>query len=222
MITKTTVFQYTILTTTAAFIGMFVALVFFVLPTQAHAATITSQISLGSSNANVTALQTFLATNPLVYPAGLVTGFYGPMTQTAVAQFQIAYGLPPVGNVGPATLARIQSIMASNAPLDVSAPQMSNVQITKSSGQATLSWTTNEQTRGVVFYDTNPVVSYEVSTALTDPVTTGTPVSDSNISTAHSITLSTLQSGRNYYYIVHSTDLTGNVTITLTGSFVAQ
>lgn len=220
--TKTSTFQYAILVTTATFIGAFVAMVFFVLPSSAHAATLTGEMSVGSDNANVTSLQTFLATNSLVYPAGLVTGYYGALTQTAVTQFQIAYGIPAVGNVGPITMARINSIMASGAGLDVSAPQVSTIQIARNPGEATLSWTTNEETKAVLYYSTTPVISYETSVSLTDPVTTGTPVSDQVVSTAHSIALSGLQPGQTYYYIAHSTDLTGNVTITLTGSFVSE
>ncbi len=224
--TKTmTVFQRNILNVAAIFAASLLGLVLglvFLFPPQAHAATLNNQMAVGSSNADVTSLQTFLATNPLVYPAGLVTGFYGPLTRNAVAQFQIAYGLPPVGNVGPLTLARINGIMASENPLDVSAPYMTPIQITKNTGIATLSWTTSERTRGVIFYSSSPVVSYEVSTALIDPMTTGTPVSDQNINTSHAITLTGLQSGQIYYYIAHSTDLTGNVTVTLAGSFYAQ
>ncbi len=216
-----TTFQRNVLALAGLFAASLIALV-FMLPAPAHAAQITTQLDVGMTSADVTSLQNFLATNPLVYPEGLVTGHFGPLTQTAVTQFQIAYGLPAVGRVGPLTAARINSLMASGASLDVSAPSMSNVQVTKASGQATLSWNTNEPTKAVVFYSGQPVYSSEVTTALTDPATTGTPISDQTLSTAHSITLTGLQSGQIYYFIAHSTDQTGNVSITLSNSFVAQ
>jgi len=61
---------------------------------QAHAQTfqtITNSIDIDSNNENVTRLQTFLASNRLIYPEGLITGYYGPLTQAAVRNFQIGY-----------------------------------------------------------------------------------------------------------------------------------
>jgi len=54
-----------------------------------------------------------------IYPAGLVSGFYGSLTQQAVVRFQAKYaseiltplGLTaPTGRVGLATLAKIKSL----------------------------------------------------------------------------------------------------------------
>ena len=57
----------------------------------------------GVQGADVTALQTHLADNGY-YPEALVTGYFGPLTQKAVMQYQILNGISPVaGYVGSLT-----------------------------------------------------------------------------------------------------------------------
>src|SRR5579864_1581788 len=81
-------------------------------------AQVVAMLDPGQSGAQVTELQTFLATDPSVYPEGLVTGFYGPLTQAAVERFQCKYGIicsgdvssTGYGRVGPLTLAEIESL----------------------------------------------------------------------------------------------------------------
>ncbi|MDO8552036.1 MAG: peptidoglycan-binding domain-containing protein [bacterium] len=69
----------------------------------------------GSRNADVTALQKFLALYPAIYPAGAVTGFYGPATEKAVGLFQEKYGVAKkgktgYGTVGPNTRAKLNAV----------------------------------------------------------------------------------------------------------------
>ncbi len=67
----------------------------------------------GTSGANVTALQTYLASDPSIYPEGKVTGFYGALTQAAVGRWQASHGIVTsgspstngFGSVGPRTAA---------------------------------------------------------------------------------------------------------------------
>lgn len=189
----------------------------------AHAATLTSQIGVGSSGASVTTLQTFLATNSSVYPAGLVTGYYGALTSAAVANFQIAYNIAPVGNVGPVTLAKINGILSNGVTtLDVNAPFLSIPQVTQNGTNATIAWTTGEMTFGKVHYDVNPIVMYESAVSMQEPQTSGTIVTDQNEATSHSITLTGLNHGQTYYFSVESSDPTGNLSVTLPSSFWMQ
>ncbi len=77
-------------------------------------------MAVGDNGDNVKCLQTFLAGQGSgIYPSGLVSGFYGPLTQQAIARFQAKYaseiltplGLTiPTGRVGLATLAKIKSL----------------------------------------------------------------------------------------------------------------
>lgn len=58
-------------------------------------------------------LQKILASDPTLYPEGLITGFYGSLTETAVKRFQAKLKLEQVGVVGPQTLAMINEILAA-------------------------------------------------------------------------------------------------------------
>lgn len=57
----------------------------------------------GNTNETITKIQTLLATDPLIYADGTVSGYFGPKTQDAIRNLQARFGLDPVGVVGPAT-----------------------------------------------------------------------------------------------------------------------
>ncbi len=73
---------------------------------------ITSNLSFGlQNNSQVSCLQTFLAGQGAgIYPEGLVTGNFGPLTLAAVKRFQSQYAITPTGFVGPLTRAKITSL----------------------------------------------------------------------------------------------------------------
>ncbi len=73
-----------------------------------------SQLRAGASGEDVRLLQTVLAANPDVYPEGLITGYYGALTEKAVRRFQKLNGLDQVGIVGPKTLAKINNELEIN------------------------------------------------------------------------------------------------------------
>ncbi len=54
-------------------------------------------LSLGSRGAEVSALQTYLAGDATLYPEGLVTGYYGPLTVRAVERLQAVRGVVSSG-----------------------------------------------------------------------------------------------------------------------------
>ena len=85
---------------------------------------LTSEINPGARNDEVMKLQELLAQDPTIYPEGTVSGFYGPKTTAAVKKFQAKYGLPAVGRVGPATLAKLNDVFGPRAEV-VSAPAQS-------------------------------------------------------------------------------------------------
>ena len=77
--------------------------------------TFTRALQRGSDNADVAALQRYLALDPSIYPLGLVTGYFGAATQQAVELFQIKYGItiaggPGYGLVGPKTRAELNEL----------------------------------------------------------------------------------------------------------------
>ncbi len=73
--------------------------------------TFITQIRQGARGDAVRALQTLLALDPTIYPQGIVSGTYGPLTAQAVQRFQQAHGLAPVGSVGPRTLAALRTFI---------------------------------------------------------------------------------------------------------------
>ena len=69
--------------------------------------TFTEFLTVGSQDAEVTALQQRLTA--LGFYSGPVTGFYGSLTETAVGQYQTAHGIDPAGYVGPSTRAALNT-----------------------------------------------------------------------------------------------------------------
>lgn len=70
----------------------------------------------GSRGDAVTRLQEFLKTKTNSYPDGLVTGYFGVMTESAVKRFQTQYSIDPIGIVGPKTRAKLNEILLANPP----------------------------------------------------------------------------------------------------------
>ncbi len=68
----------------------------------------------GSNGDQVRYLQVLLAADSSVYPEGLITGFYGALTERAVKAFQKKYGLEAVGFIGPKTLKKLEDDLNRN------------------------------------------------------------------------------------------------------------
>lgn len=77
--------------------------------TPAASTTYTRDLTVGSTGADVTALQTFLASKGfLTMPAGVAMGYFGPLTKSALAAYQAANGIAPAaGYFGPKTRASV-------------------------------------------------------------------------------------------------------------------
>jgi len=75
----------------------------------------TRALSQGVTGDDVKQLQEFLKTFPDVYPEGLVTGYFGPLTEAAVKKFQEQNGIESVGIVGPITQAKLTELAATGA-----------------------------------------------------------------------------------------------------------
>ncbi|MBZ9572123.1 peptidoglycan-binding protein [Patescibacteria group bacterium] len=73
------------------------------------------QLRTGMTGEDVKLLQEILATDPDIYPEGLVTGYFGPLTRNAVKRFQKIAGIEQVGVVGPKTLSRINELLEEGA-----------------------------------------------------------------------------------------------------------
>jgi peptidoglycan hydrolase-like protein with peptidoglycan-binding domain len=73
------------------------------------------QLKAGMRGDDIKMLQEFLATDPDIYPEGLITGYFGFLTQKAVKKFQAKMGVEQVGNVGPKTMSKINELLTEGA-----------------------------------------------------------------------------------------------------------
>ncbi len=186
------------------------------IPLRTHADTfapLTQQMGVGARGAQVSELQSFLALSSDIYPQGVVSGYYGALTSSAVGQFQVQYGLASVGRVGPITLQKINAVIASGNGLDVSAPMITSLAVSSGTTSASVTWNTNENSTTKVYYDTAPLVVGEVSTSFTAPSISGQVSTSSSFGTSHSVSLSGLLPNTTYYYSVVSVDASGNVSM---------
>jgi len=73
------------------------------------------QLRVGMTGEDVKMLQEILSTDKDIYPEGLITGYYGRLTEKAVKKFQQKAGIEQAGNVGPKTLSKINEILKEGA-----------------------------------------------------------------------------------------------------------
>lgn len=178
---------------------------------------ITAQLDPGARGSNVTSLQTFFADNSAIYPEGLITGYFGGLTGNAVKRFQAEYGFAQVGRVGPITLEKINSLIATGGwtTADISGPAFYNVNRNDSNTSTTFTFNTNENTNAKVVYNTSPLMFNEgdINSNGFGAIGGYAVNSFSNMGTAHTITVTNLLPNTVYYYTIIATDATGNVSV---------
>lgn len=209
-------------------------LVFSLFGIQSAYAVITSQLDFGDRGSEVTELQTYLATNASIYPSGLVTGYFGPLTQAGVQKFQTAQGIVSAGTpattgygrVGPLTQVAINAKLAgSGSPIgDVYAPTFRSVNVNTDNNGASITWTASEASFGKVYYSTSPISisnTFDSTGVFSgEPVVSGTLAQyDGLARVTHTVNINNLASNTTYYYLVVIFDSTKNVNITSPASF---
>ncbi len=65
----------------------------------------------GSTSDDVKRIQALLATDPAIYPEGLATGYYGPLTREALKRFQVRHELEVTGKVDDETRTMLQEYL---------------------------------------------------------------------------------------------------------------
>jgi peptidoglycan hydrolase-like protein with peptidoglycan-binding domain len=189
-------------------------------PLFANAEMLTRQLQFGMTGSDVSTLQSFLAEDATIYPQGLVTGYFGFLTKSAVSNYQARNGIETVGRVGPITLVSINTQMAGGigAPgADVTVPVLSGITVSTARNGVVLAWTTNEPTKGSVYYATTPLSEYEYPHSVT--IGGSVAMTDNALRTAHNVTISGLQANTVYYYDVYVTDAVGNASMTMQTTF---
>lgn len=87
--------------------------------TNGVAAYFSATLPFGSTGEDVRRLQTLLASDKTIYPEGITSGYFGPLTREAVEKFQLKYGVvagpgvPGYGVFGPATRAKILEVFGN-------------------------------------------------------------------------------------------------------------
>ncbi len=118
--------------------------------------TFTTDLTLGSTGNDVTALQNILiAQGDLTMPAGVAEGYFGTLTQSALAKYQAANGITPAaGYFGPKTMAFVNSAQGG-------------VSVTPVTGTGTTGTVTPAGNVSVALAATSPVNSTVVSPSAT-------------------------------------------------------
>ncbi len=101
----------------------------------------------------------------------------------------------------------------TSASGDVNPPVISAITVTATtSTSATINWTTNKSASSKVYYSTSASVDLNTSAS----------VSDNNLVTAHLVNLTGLSANTTYYFIVSSTDASGNVSLSAQQQFTTS
>ncbi len=218
----------------ALIVMLFGGLLFFGITPKAQAAypPFKTPMGLGSTGTEVSQLQSFLSTDPGIYPAREVSGYFGPLTKKAVIQFQLTYGILAQGYVGPVTLAQLNEINSKNQMLDTHAPLISGVMTTSGNLQtlnsfATVTWSTSEPVKGGVFLSATPIrlnnLRYFTGDFIYPNSSEGGSLIQSNsgadLTSTKSVNQEGLIPGSTYYYLVESLDNSGNLSISWPKTF---
>lgn len=71
-------------------------------------------LRLGDTGDGVKLLQITLAVDPSIYPEGVISGTFGPLTQKALKRYQKKHRLEQMGFVGPKTLRKLDDDLKEN------------------------------------------------------------------------------------------------------------
>ncbi len=205
-------------TTLALLFSIILSLIlsFAFFPARTEAATLTRQLEIGMRGSDVAALQTYLAADSTIYPEGLMTGYFGPLTREAVKRFQARFGIPQVGRVGPQTLAAIGELTDTTRIIgtDRRAPAIYGPNVSTTNSSATLTWSTDQPASALVYYDISPLRIIEADSNDGITVSGMTNLVHTDLRTTHSATLTGLQSNTLYNYLIYVRDAFGNVSVT--------
>ncbi len=183
--------------------------------------TLTRQLDIKDTGSDVTDVQTYLAKDSTLYPQGLVTGYFGTMTSTAVSRYQTRNGIQSVGRVGPVTLLALNKSMmgASNDEManGLASPEIYNTSVNTSRNGVNVSWGTDQQAQGLVFYSTSPLQATESLNSV--EVSGSTMATDRIFRNSQTVSIANLQSNTTYYYMVYVVNQNGGVSVTWPSTF---
>ncbi|MEK7227828.1 MAG: peptidoglycan-binding protein [Patescibacteria group bacterium] len=183
-------------------------LAFVLVPLTSYADTFNLTLRFGSRGSEVRSLQSFLGIG--------ADGIFGRITKAAVIRYQSSNGLAADGIVGPMTRSVLNGGQSNNGQ----APTISSVYVNTSRNSAIVNWSTNTPAQGIVYYSTSPLTTYERENSV--DVSGLTAMTDSNQHSSQGVSISNLQTGTTYYYLVYVTGQNGNVSVTWPSTFMTS
>lgn len=133
-------------------------------------AAITSDLTVGSTGAQVVALQNSLVSGGyLTMPAGVSMGYFGSLTKSAVAKWQAAMGLPATGYFGPLSRAKFTGSVATTPAVPGTTPAVPGV-ITTPGVEGTLTVTSAPVSNSTLYEGEmmKTVLAFKVEADLSD------------------------------------------------------
>lgn len=198
--------------------------------------TFTRTLRRGLSGKDVEGVQAYLAQFPDIYPEGLVTGYFGILTEKAIQRFQkkndiVSSGTPAstgYGQAGPKTRSKINELITEGAGksevVPPGLPKAPGVQdsidpvllpkdedITPPIISGVQSKEVTEVSATILWVtdeNTTGTVRYDIATPISDTFS----VTDMESRTDHTVVLPLLSPGTVYYYSVVASDDAGNKT----------
>lgn len=196
----------------------------------AFAATISTQMDIGTRGSDVTTLQQTFATDASLYPQGLVTGYFGSLSSAAVQRFQARHSIVSsgtaastgYGRVGPSTIATFNAVYGGGVVVNTpSAPIISNPALAITNNGATVMWNTSQPATGTIYYSTSPLSVTETTGPGQSPGISGANLQTSTVAigTTNSVSLTNLTGNTTYYYMVLAVNASGQISVTWPSTF---
>ncbi len=198
------------------------------LATPALAATISTQMDIGTRGYDVTTLQQTFATDASLYPEGLVTGYFGSLSSGAVKRFQARHSIVSsgtaastgYGRVGPSTMATFNAVYGGGVSTP-SAPIISNPALAATNNGMTVMWNTSQPATGTIYYSTLPLTVTETTGPGQSPGITGVNLQTNTVAigTSNSVNLTNLTANTTYYYMILAVNAGGQISVTWPSTF---
>jgi peptidoglycan hydrolase-like protein with peptidoglycan-binding domain len=182
-------------------------LAFVFAPTLSYAETFNLTLKVGSRGSEVASLQSFLGVG--------ADGVFGLITKGATMRYQTAHSLSADGIVGPMTRAALNG--GGQQSNNGNAPTISSVYVNSSRNSVSVNWNTNTPSRGMIYYSTVPLTTYEHENSV--DVSGFTAMTDNNQHSSQSVSIQNLQANTTYYYMVYVTGQNGDVSVTWPTTF---
>ncbi len=167
-----------------------------------HNSPLTYSVDWGDTNAFAKMLSVFGGQPAFVQTATFTHVYANPGTYTITFTVQNSAGKKTSST----------ETVVVTAKTDATAPVLSTIASVPGASTSTISWTTDEPATSKIFYSTVTPIDPNATTTIAG--------SDSSLVTSHAFALSSLATSTQYYFIVSSSDASGNAATSSQQSFI--